>query len=303
MGTPEFAVPCLDILARGKHEITAVVTRPDKPKGRRGKLTPPPVKECAATYGIPVMQPSKIRTGEFTEALKKIKPHLIVTVAYGRILPADILEIPPKKCINVHASLLPGYRGAAPVNRAIINGETKTGITTMYMDEGMDTGDIIMTREVLISEDMTAGGLHDMLMGIAPDVLNETVNQIEKGTVSRTPQDERLASYAPVMDRETGRVEWDNSHTDIHNLVRGTNPWPGAYTFYRTKKMKIWKSSLHEDKYCKGLPGTILHCGADGILVACGIGALAIHRIQMENSRKMDVRECWHNIDEGEILG
>lgn len=303
MGTPEFAVPCLDTLARGKHEIVAVVTQPDKPRGRRGKLTCPPVKQCAANYGIPVMQPSKIRTGEFAEALKKIKPHLIVTVAYGRILPPDILRIPPEECINVHASLLPKYRGAAPVNYAIINGEIKTGITTMYMDEGMDTGDIIMSREVIIPKDMTAGRLHDMLMEIAPDVLNETVDQIEKGTVSRTPQDEKLASYAPVMDRETGRIKWDSSNTEIHNLVRGTNPWPGGYTCYKTKRMKIWQTSLRKNPCCKNPPGTIINSGPHGIIVACGTGAVAIHRIQLENSRKMSVRECWHNIDEGEILG
>jgi len=301
MGTPEFAVPSLNMLIEEGYDIAAVVTQPDKPKGRGNKITAPPVAEIARSKGIMVMQPVKIKTGEFAEDLKKLNADLFITVAYGRILPKEVLDIPKYGCINVHGSLLPKYRGAAPIQRAIINGETVTGITTMYTDVGMDTGDMLLKEEIEIPEDMTFGELHDKLAILGASVLKKTLEKLKDGSLTRTPQNHEEATYAPIIEKETGKIDWSQSTRSINNLIRGTNPWPVAYCFYENKKMKIWKASIADECNIIDKPGKILYVGKDGIKVACGKGILDIKEIQFESSRRMTVGEyiCGHKIETG----
>ncbi len=307
MGTPEFAVPSIKMLVENNYNVVAAVTQPDRPKGRGNKITPPPVKVYAEEKGIIVLQPEKIKTGEFFRQLEALKPDLFVTVAYGRILPQDILELPPLGCINVHGSLLPKYRGAAPIQWAIINGDKKTGITTMYTDVGMDTGDMLLKREVEIPMNMTAGELHDCLSIVGADVLKETLECLKNGTLKREKQNEDEATYAPMMKKETGSIDWNKSAFDIHNLVRGTNPWPGAYTKFCGCNLKICKTQLIEGnnkvRDCK--PGTIIKKDKNGLMVACGDGVINIVEIQPESCRKMTVEEylCGHKVNEGDVIG
>lgn len=335
MGTPGFAVPSLDMLAREGHDISAVVTQPDKPKGRGNRVCCPPVKEYAEKLGMQVLQPEKVKNNdEFISILRELSPDAIVVVAYGKILPREILDIPAKGCINVHASLLPKYRGAAPVNWAIINGESMTGITTMLIDEGMDTGNILLKKEMEIPGDMTAGELGDKLAVLGAEVLKETLEMIEAGTIEKTPQREDEASYAPSIKKETGLIDWGRASRDVHNLVRGTNPWPGAYTFYDGKRVKIWKTrTADEQDYldypgdysenCPGnypgsypgnhpgsypghlvcRPGTICMTNREGLVVACGEGFIQVTELQFDGSRKLCVEECWHNFNIGEVFG
>lgn len=305
MGTPEFAIPSLDMLVREGYNVAAVVTQPDKPKGRGNKLSPPPVKIYAMEKNIPVLQPEKVRTGEFAERLRELAPDLFITAAYGRILPADVLSIPPLGCINVHGSLLPKYRGAAPIQWAVINGESKTGITTMYTDVGMDTGDMLLKGEIDISQDMTTGDLHDKLSDLGAEVLKETLKILKEGTLKREKQCEAEATYAPIIKKETGQIDWSKNSKDIHNLVRGTNPWPGAFTEYKGEKMKVWKTEMVKKDKSGLKPGTICGVGKDGIIVAAGDGLVRILEVQFESCRKMCVEDylCGHEINEGEILG
>jgi len=317
MGTPDFAVPSLEALVRNGYEVAAVVTQPDKPVGRKQScLKAPPVKEAAISLGIKtILQPEKIRTEEFINTLKALRPDLIVTAAYGKILPKTVLDIPRLGCINVHGSLLPKYRGAAPIQWALINGEKVTGITTIFMDEGMDTGDILLMREVEIPPDMTCGELFDILKELGANVLIETLVRLENGTLTRTPQDHSKAVYAPMITKETGLIDWNKSAVEIHNLIRGTNPWPGAYTFYKGDRMKIWKSTVLDSCPAgsteEGLnelakshrPGTILKIFRENLIVATGDGCLRINTVQFDNCRRMGICECGHNMDEGEILG
>lgn len=305
MGTPEFAVPSLKMLVEEGYEVVAVITQPDRPKGRGKRLAAPPVKEYAVKKGIPVLQPDKIKTPEFISELRSMGPDLLVTVAYGKILSKEILNIPPMGCINVHASLLPKYRGAAPIHWAIINGEKVTGITTMYTDIGMDTGDILLKNEVDITDNMTVGELHDRLAELGAQTLKATLRKLEEGTLKRIPQKDDQATYAPMIDKSVGKIEWTKTPQQIHNLVRGTNPWPGAYTFYKGERMRIWKTSILNTEGTDKKPGTILKVGGEGIDVACGEGSLRIEELQLQSGRKMTVREyiCGHNVDEGEVLG
>ena len=270
MGTPDFAVPCLEALVNGGYDIAAVVTQPDKPVGRnQSVLKPPPVKEAALRLGIGnILQPESIRTPESVESIRAVEPDLIVTAAYGKILPKSVLDIPKHGCINVHASLLPKYRGAAPIQWALINGDASTGITTILMDEGMDTGDIFLMREIEIPPDMNAKELFNRLRALGAEVLLETLEALRNGTLTRTPQDHSKAVYVPMMTRETGLIDWNKSAVEIHNLVRGTNPWPGAYTFYRGKRLKRWETKVCRDsgRHLAGTeagearPGTLLKC-------------------------------------------
>jgi len=305
MGTPEFAIPSLDMLVKEGYEVAAVVTQPDKPKGRGNKMSPPPVKEYALKHGIDVLQPDKVKTEEFTEKIREINPDLLITAAYGKILPKSVLDIPKYGCINVHGSLLPKYRGAAPIQWSIINGEKVTGITTMYTDVGMDTGDMLLKAEMEITEDMTAGELHDKLSVLGAEVLKETLQKLKDGKLERIPQSDAEATYAPMMTKEIGCIDWSKSSREIHNLVRGTNPWPGAYTYYCGNKMRVWVTSVISEDGNETKAGTVLKVGKDGIVVACGFGKLKISEIQFDNSRRMSVEEyiCGHKIDEGEILG
>ncbi|MGE5613399.1 MAG: methionyl-tRNA formyltransferase [Bacillota bacterium] len=326
MGTPDFAVPCLDALVNNGYEVIGVVTQPDKPVGRsHSRLVPPPVKEAALKHGIKtIMQPEKVKTREFVESIRELAPDLIVVVAYGRILIKDVLDIPKHGCINIHASLLPKYRGAAPIQWAIINGDEKTGITAMLMDEGMDTGDILLAEEIPISPDMTSGELFDRLRDLGAKVLIETLRRLENGTLTRIPQNHAEAVYVPMMKKEIGLIDWSKSAHEIHNLVRGTDPWPGAYTFYKGKRMKIKKTAVlsecpgsarepgtaREDAQAPGMagesapaPGTILKISGQDMIVSTGNGCLKISELQFENCRWMSVSECGHNMDEGEVLG
>ena len=317
MGTPDFAVPCLDILVNNGYHVAAIVTQPDKPVGRKqSSLKAPPVKEAAIRHGIQhILQPTKVRTPEFLAAIRELAPDLIVTAAYGRILTRDVLNVPPMGCINVHGSLLPKYRGAAPIQWAIINGDTETGITTMFMDEGMDTGDILLQRELEITPDMNCGELYDKLGILGAETLLETIRAIEQGGLTRIPQDHSKAVTVPIMSKEMGLIDWSRSAVEIHNLVRGTNPWPGAYTFYKGDRLKVWKTTVLDE--CpvgspeSGLkelaekmePGKVLKIFKQNIIVATGDGCLRINELQFENCRRMGVCECGHNMDEGETLG
>ncbi|MGL5714927.1 MAG: methionyl-tRNA formyltransferase [Paraclostridium sp.] len=290
MGTPEIAVPCLQKIIDEGHEVLGVVTQPDKPKGRGKKIAMPPVKELAVKYDIPVYQPVKAREESFVKILEEINPELIVVVAFGQILPQAILNIPKYGCVNVHVSLLPKYRGAAPINWVIINGEEKTGVTTMYMDAGLDTGDMILKREVPLTDEITAGELHDKMMFIGADVLKETIELIAKGEAPREKQNNDETCYAPMMDKALGNIDWSKPAKDIHNLIRGINPWPSAYTTYEGQTMKVWKTIVL-DRTSTETPGTILSVSKEGIEVSTKDNVLLVKEIQMSGKKRMIVSE------------
>nr|UWI49165.1 methionyl-tRNA formyltransferase [Clostridioides difficile] len=290
MGTPNIAVPCLQKIIDENYEILGVVTQPDKPKGRGKKLGMSPVKELAIENNIPVYQPIKARDKDFIETMKSLNPDVMVVVAFGQILPKEILEIPKFGCINVHVSLLPKYRGAAPINWVIINGEEKTGVTTMYMDEGLDTGDMILKTEVNLDENITAGELHDKMMNIGAETLKETLKLIEEGTAPREVQNHEEFSYAPIMNKSLGNIDFSKNAKEIHNLVRGVNPWPSAYTTYNGVTMKIWKTKVLEEESTKD-EGTIIEVNKEGIKVSTKDKVLLIEEIQMPNKKRMLVGE------------
>lgn len=287
MGTPEFAVPSLDALARTE-EVTLVVTNPDRPSGRGRALAAPPVKREALRLGIPLFQPEKARDPESVARIAGERPGLIVVVAYGQILPPSILDIPEYGCINVHASLLPRYRGAAPINWAIARGETVTGVTIMKMDPGMDTGPMLHVREMPIGEDDTAETMFPKLSSLGAQALVEALGKLREGTLAETPQDGNLAIYAPMIKKEHGRIDWGKSAREVRNLVRGMTPWPSAFTDHDGKTLKILAASVREGK---GSPGEILSVDRDGIVVACGEDALLLDKVQPEGGRAMSSRE------------
>ena len=304
MGTPDIAVPCLQKIIDEKYEILGVVTQPDKPKGRGKKLGMSPVKELVIENNIPVYQPVKARDKEFIDKIKSLNPDVIVVVAFGQILPKEILEIPKLGCINVHVSLLPKYRGAAPINWVIINGEEKTGVTTMYMDEGLDTGDMILKTEVNLDENITAGELHDKMMNIGAETLKETLRLIEEGNAPGEVQNHEEFSYAPIMNKSLGNIDFSKSAREIHNLVRGVNPWPSAYTTYNDVIMKVWKTKVLDEKSTKDV-GTIIDVSKDGIKVSTIDNVLLIEEIQMPNKKRMLVGEYikGNTIETGLVLG
>jgi len=290
MGTPEFAIPSLEAIVSSGHQIIGVVTQPDKPKGRGKKLAPPPVKEWALARAIPVYQPEKVRDPEFIRILKELAPDLIVTAAYGQILPKEILDIPPLGCINVHASLLPKYRGASPIQQALIDGETETGITIMYMDVGMDTGDIILQRSTPIHPDEQADELHDRLAVLGGQALAEVLELFEKGRPAGRPQEHDKATYCKKIDKSMGNIDWTQSALRIKNLVRGLTPWPGTFTFLGDQRIKVWK--VQEWEYSKlgtYTPGQVVAADQrQGLVVACGDGFLRLVRIQGEGKKVME---------------
>lgn len=302
MGTPEFAVPSLSALIGAGYEVAAVVTQPDRPSGRGKVLTPPPVKTAAEAAGIPVLQPSKIRTEEFYSGLSSYSPDLICVTAYGRILPKSILDLPLYGCVNVHASLLPKYRGAAPINWAIVRGESVTGITTMLMDEGMDTGGMLLRREVAIEDDDTGETLSRKLSIVGGDLLAETLALLEEGRLRPEKQDESLATYAPIIKKEDGLIDWSKPARDIRNLVRGMLPWPGAYTFVGGKMLKIFMAAVSEGE---GRPGEVIKSGGGVLRVAAGDGALDIVELQIEGGKRLEAAAflAGRKIAEGAILG
>lgn len=303
MGTPDFAVPCLtEILEKG-HDVLAVVTQPDRPKGRGKKLTPSPVKIKALEHNIKVFQPEKIKEQNMVSKIRELKPDCIVVVAFGQILSKEILDIPPLGCINVHASLLPKYRGAAPINWAIINGERISGVTTMYMDVGLDTGDMILKKEVPI-ENKTAGELHDDLSLEGAKLLGETLVLLQKNQVPREKQKDDESSYSPMMYKNTGKINWRNTAKSIECLIRGVNPWPSAFTTYKGEKFKIWRARvLNED--CNEPIGRIVKVDKEGLFVSTGKGILILEEIQFLNSKRMTVDAYLrgHEIEKAVILG
>ena len=287
MGTPDFAVPCLQRLLEDGHEVPAVFTQPDKPVGRHAVLTPPPVKQLALSHGIPVYQPTKMRDGTVAALLRELAPDCLVVVAYGRILPQEILDVPPRGCVNIHGSLLPRYRGAAPIQWSVIRGETATGVTSMFMDAGMDTGDIIDTLTTPIGENETAGELFERLAPLGARLLSTTLAAIADGTVTRRPQNDAEATMAPMLEKAMGRLDLTRPAQELHNQVRGMNPWPGAFCTAGGKTLKI-----HETRVAagSGAPGTLL-C-ADPVTVACGEGALQLVTVQPEGKPRM-AAEAW----------
>lgn len=289
MGTPDFAVPTLDALSRSEFQVACAVTQPDRPKGRGQAVRFPPVKQFALERGIPVLQPEKVNTPDFIEALRELAPDLVVVVAFGQILSSKALAVPRHFCLNLHASLLPKYRGAAPINRAIINGERETGVATMKMDAGMDTGDILLTRAVPIKDSDNAQTLHDTLAAAGADLVLETVRRLERGALSPTPQDHSQATYAAKLKKEDGLICWNKSAVQIRNLVRGLEPWPGAYVFYKSRRIRVC-----ETETAPGAPGdepgTVVRVSDYGIEVGTGHGRAVVTRLQPESKKPMSAK-------------
>lgn len=291
MGTPDFAVSPLEALIQAGHEVTAVVTQPDKPKGRSGKMQFPPVKECALKYDIPVLQPVKIRAPEAVAELKKYEADIFVVAAFGQILSKEILELPKFGCVNIHASLLPRYRGSSPVNWCIINGERETGVTIMQMNEGIDTGDIYAKKSVPVDEKETAGSLFEKLARAGAQLIVEMLPKLEKGEVAPVKQDDSLACYVKVMDKSLGKIDWSKDAVFIERLVRGLDPWPGTYTTANGKNLKIWSSDVVEaNDINTDNPGIIVRVTKDYFDVACGRGMLRIRELQLEGKKRMDTK-------------
>lgn len=286
MGTPEFSVPALEALIEYGHRILAVVTQPDKPKGRGKHLSISPVKKLALEKSIPVYQPKKVRDAEFVQVLEQLAPQVIVVVAFGQILPKEILNLPPFGCINVHASLLPKLRGAAPIQWAIINGEERTGITTMWMDEGVDTGDMLFKEEVKIEKEETGESLHDKLSALGGKMIIKTLDALQSGNYVRTAQSGE-SSYAPILKKTLGEINWQESAHYLERRIRGLNPWPSAYTYYRGKTLKIWKASVNETAAAGFSPGEIVRVTKSIIEVQTGDGVLCILEVQPEGKNKM----------------
>ena len=283
MGTPDFAVPCLQKLLDAGYPVTGVFTQPDKPKGRGYKLVPPPVKELAMAHDIPVFQPNSLRNDESFEMVKSCAPDLIVVVAYGKILPKRVLEVPKYGCINVHASLLPRYRGAGPIQWAILNGESETGITTMYMGEGLDTGDMLEQVKTPIGENETADELYTRLSKMGAETLLVTLQKLEADALLRTPQDDSLSCYAPILDKSLCPIDFNKTAWEIHNQIRGLSSWPAATTTYKGKRLKVYESRLVSRN---GQPGEILD--TKRFIVACKEGAVELVSVQYEGGRRMD---------------
>ncbi|HEX9025702.1 MAG TPA: methionyl-tRNA formyltransferase [Clostridium sp.] len=303
MGTPDFAVPSLKKLIE-EYDVTAVLTQPDKPKGRGKKMAYSAVKEEALKYGIPIYQPIKIKEDiNLIEKLKELKPDFIIVVAFGQILTKEILDIPKYGCINLHASLLPMYRGAAPLNWVIINGEKVSGNTTMLMDVGLDTGDMILKDEVEITNYMTTGELHDILMVRGADLLVKSIEGIANESVVLQKQ-EGETFYAKMLDKDLANINWNKSSLEIHNLVRGLNPWPIAYTDYKDERMKIYETESLDEENSKE-PGTIIDVSKNGIKVACKEGVLIIKKVQFPNGKPLTIEQYinGHEIDKNIILG
>jgi len=303
MGTPDFSVPSLRRLIE-EYNVTAVLTQPDKPKGRGKKMAYTPVKEEALKHGIPVYQPTKLKDDiELTQKLKELKPDFIIVVAFGQILTKEVLDIPKYACINLHASLLPMYRGAAPLNWAIINGERVSGNTTMLMDVGLDTGDMILKDEVKITNNMTSGELHDILMVRGADLLIKSIEGIvSENIVLQKQTDETF--YAKMLDKDLANINWNKSSKEVHNLVRGLNPWPIAYTSYKDERMKIYETEALEEKTLVE-PGTVLDVSKNGVKVACKDSVLIIKRVQFPNGKPLTIEQYinGHEIEKNIVLG
>lgn len=290
MGTPDFSVNALENIVKAGHDVVGVITQPDKPKGRGGKMQYTPVKEKALELGLDVYQPQRVKETEFIEKLKEMNPDAIVVIAFGQILPKAILDMPKYGCINVHASLLPKYRGAAPIQWSVIDGEKETGVTTMYMNEGLDTGDIIDKVVVPIDKKETGGSLFDKLAIEGGKLILKTLIELENGTAVRTPQDDSKSNYAGMINKQLGKIDFNKSANEIERLIRGLNPWPSAYTKMDGKTLKIWDADV-DDSENDSAPGTIIEVGKDFIRVATGKGSLKILELQLEGKKRMKTRD------------
>ncbi len=306
MGTPDFAVPSLKALVAAGHRVRLAVTQPDRPKGRGRKITPPPIKTAAAAMGIPVIQPVTLREAAVLQRLREQAADFFIVVAYGHLLREEVLAMPRLGCINVHASLLPRYRGPAPIPWAIIQGETLTGVTTMRMDRGLDTGDILLQAEESIGPEDTAGSLHDRLARRGAELIVQTLAGFAAGTIQPRPQDHDQATYAPLLKKTDGLIDWKKSAARLEAFIRGMTPWPGAYTYWRSQRIKVFRAtpialSLHDT----AAPGTILGADHSRLLVACGEGALSLLELQSASGSRLPVSDFLHGcrITAGEVLG
>ena len=302
MGTPEFAVPCLERLISDGHSVKGVFTQPDKPKGRGHKMQFPPVKECALSHGIPVFQPLKMRDGEALKIIEELNPELIIVVAYGKILPEEILTFPKYGCVNMHASLVPKYRGAAPIQWCVLNGEKETGVTAMQMNEGLDTGDMLYSIKTEIGENETSGELHDRLSAIGAEVLSETVEKIIGNKLEPVSQDDSLSCYAPMLSKNLCPIDWSASAAEVHNKVRGLSPWPVAVTEINGRSFKIHRTEIYGKT--KGNYGEVVRADKE-LAVACGDGnAVRILTIQAEGKKAMPAADFLRGnpIEVGTIL-
>ncbi|MDD2308011.1 MAG: methionyl-tRNA formyltransferase [Desulfuromonadaceae bacterium] len=302
MGTPGFACPTLQgLIDRGEH-IVAVVTQPDRPKGRGQRMMAPPVKELAEKSGIPVYQPLKVRDPDFVDIIRGLKPDVIVVVAFGQILPKALLEIPPHGCINVHASLLPRYRGAAPLNWCLINGESETGVTTMLMDVGLDTGDMLLVKRTPLDENEDIVSLHDRMASMGAELLGETIDRLAAGDLIPQPQNSADSCYAPMLKKEDGIINWHADARTIHNQVRGLAVWPGACTTVGGQTLKIFRTAVGKGS---GVPGTVLQATKDQLEVACQTGSLFLQELQLAGKKRLDCASflAGYPVAEGSLMG
>jgi methionyl-tRNA formyltransferase len=304
MGTPDFAVPTLRALRESGHRVLAVVTQPDRPKGRGRKLAPPPVKKTATAFGIPVIQPETVRSDEFHQRIRELAPDLFVVVAFGQLLPPSLLAIPAMGAVNVHASLLPRHRGSAPIQWAIIEGDAETGVTTMMMDKGMDTGDILLMAKTPIAAEETAAELHDRLGEMGAPLLLDTIQRLRSGDLTPVPQAPERATYAPMLKKKDGEIDWSQPAEHIARRIRGMTPWPGAYTFSDGMRLKVFKARVLE-RDISVPPGTILECIPGELRVATGKSALAISEIQGKSGKRLPIDDflCGCRLPDGTCLG
>lgn len=303
MGTPDFAVAPLEALLKAGHQVTAVVTQPDKQKGRGKEVQMTPVKECALKHGIPVFQPVKIREEDAVLQLKEYPADVFVVVAFGQILSQEILDMPPFGCLNIHASLLPAYRGAAPIQWAVINGDAKSGVTIQQMDKGVDTGDILLAREIPVAPKETGESLYDKLMELGAELIVEALPLIERGEIIPQKQEEAKATYAAKLTKEMGYIDWNKDAGELERLVRGLNSWPSAYTKFKGKSLKIWEADVVELQ--GGQPGRVEQVGKDFLDVACGKDALRIYSLQLEGKKRMAVKDflLGYEVSQGMVMG
>ncbi len=303
MGTPDFAVRSLETLIHSKHEVIGVVTQPDKPKGRGKTIQMTPVKELALEHGIPVFQPKRIRNEEAIAHVKEWNPDVIVVAAFGQLLPKEIIDMPQYGCLNIHASLLPKYRGASPIQQAVINGEKESGVTIMKMDEGLDTGDMLKKKSVQLDEKETGESLHDKLALLGGPLMLEVLEELEKGTAVLTPQKDEESSYAKMLKKDMGHIDWEKPATVIECLIRGLNSWPSAYTGFEGKTLKIWNADVVEEN-SEYNPGTIVRTEKDAVFVQTGEGLLKLKEVQLEGKKRMDMAAFLrgYHMDRGTIL-
>ncbi len=306
MGTPDFAVEPLEAIIKAGYEVAAVVTQPDKQKGRGKEVKMTPVKECALRHGIPVFQPVKIKEPEAVAELEKYQADLFVVAAFGQLLSEEILNMPEYGCINIHASLLPAYRGAAPIQWAVLNGEKESGVTIMQMDKGLDTGDMLLKRSVELSPKETGDSLHDKLMHLGAELIVEALSKLEKGELVPEKQKDELSSYAKKLTKAMGQIDWSKDAVSLERWIRGLNSWPSAYTFFGGKTLKIWEAQVAEENGAqKAEPGQVVSVSREGFTVACGQGALQILSLQLEGKKRVLTREflLGYQVEPGMILG